>query len=542
VPASLGFKTSRPSTARDWVEFGIRHYTIDNPRARVPAQGRNDTKRERAQKLEAFYNTWLDILPIQLKMAIKKLLIRGELFLKLWIDDYYYGLNPQSKQEHEDIEDRALTHFPLKLYLPDPINVFCSPAHNGLIPLDVIEYYKMTVAEAQNLCELNGWKWKDKKERKSTDTVNWTSYYDDQWRCFLIDDDPILTPAVQPNILRFCPYVHIPAGFGNENYEGKPEYLYRSILYPKRDMIKLFTRALSQADAITERYAWPRPKLHGTTEEDVKRLYGDGFSMNPDQPIIETDDVLVTFEQGEVVPPQIYQNLAMLQEQAEPNPTLAGQNPSGVYSGTHFQAEVGQAKPLYKDALKNMEDGLGIFLGLGARVIEKVINHPISVRNTDARNHAQDIQSLKPEDINGYYYVKVGMFAELPETTDLRKSIGMNAHKSNILSLNTVLKYYFDMSDDEAENEQAEMIKEEFLRNPVVQEAVVRFIAERWGMEGVTQIMDEMGMETQRGGSRRLPETMPTGIESIPARGRVGASETMPGKTELGMGAMPTRV
>ena len=540
IPDKLGYTQKTPKTAREWVETGVRHFTMDNPRAIVPAEGRSDAAKQRAAILETFYNAWLEKMIIQLKQGVRKELKRGEVFLKLWIDDRYYAIDTSPKDYNkEETEDMALTYFPLITTLPDPINVFCSPAHNGLQPVDVIEYYDMTVSEVENLCERNGWTWTNKDNKESTKTVKWTSYYDDKYRCFLVDDEPILKTigavrGLQTNILGFCPYIHIPSGLGDTSYEGKPEYQYRSIIYPQRDMIELWTRALNQADAITAKFAWPVVKIHGTSEAAVKALFPDGvLKIDPDKPIIDTEDAQVTFEQGQATPPQVYQHLAMLQEQAEPSPVLGGRSPSGVYSGTHFQSELSQAKPQYKDPLKNFEDGLSEFLGLGARAIDKVIKHSISVRG------GKGVKQIGPDDIKGYYYVKVAMQAELPEATDMRKNMGENYHKSNILPLREVHTKYFDYSDEEAEDLEAEMVKERFLSNPVVEEAVVRMFAERWKMDEVTKILDEMGMEQQRGGSRRQPEVAPPGIATIPSRGRT--SPEMQGKAELGTLATPQR-
>lgn len=536
VPENLGYPQVTPKTAREWVEVGVRHFTLDNPKANVPPKSRSDAAKKNATKLEAFYNAWLDKLPIQLKMAVKKLLVRGEVFLKLWIDDFYYALDSKTDKEREEIMDRSLEYFPLTLSLPDPINVYCSPAHRGLTPVDVIEAYKMTVAEALNICELNNWNWKNPADKKSTDTVEWISYYDDKYRVFIIDEKPILKPKIAPNILGVCPYIHIPSGYGNENYEGKPEYLYRSVIYENEGAIEMWTRALSQADAIQGRYAWPRVKLHGTSPQAIKLLYPDGISMKPDEPILETDDVLVTIEQGASVSPQMYQHLGMVQELAEVNPSLSGGRQAGVYSGTHQQTMISYAKPTYKDPIKNFEDGLSQFLGLGLRVIEKVVKHPISVRDVDAKNRLQDIKTVSPSDINGYYYVKVRMAAELPEATDMRKTLGSNAFRNGVISLKRCLTEYYGLTNEEAEDEMAEMLRDGFMQNPLVQEAVVKDIAERWQMTGLQKLIEERGIELPRGGDNRLPSTVPTALEGTRSRGRTGDIAGMQGKTELALG------
>jgi len=117
----------------------------------------------------------------------------------------------------------------------------------------------------------------------------------------------------------------------------------------------------------------------------------------------------------------------------------------------------------------------------------------------------------------------------------MRKAIGENAKKAGTLSHKRVLTEYFGLTDEEAEDEVAQLLQEGFLKSPVVQEAVARVYAKRWDMEIVQKILDEQGLEMARGGDHRSPETIPTGLDSIPSRGRTGGIEGMPGKTEMGM-------
>ena len=120
--------------------------------------------------MEMFYNFWLRKDIITIKKAAKKELKRGEVFLKVNMDDKYFGsTNPN-----------RLFHFPLYLTVPDPINVYVSPAHDGLVPHDVIECFEITVSEAEAMCERHGWSWKTTKSANKT--VKWLTYYDADWR------------------------------------------------------------------------------------------------------------------------------------------------------------------------------------------------------------------------------------------------------------------------------------------------------------------------------------------------------------------------
>ena len=200
-----------PDTARNWVDAGVRNYTLDNPKSRVPLRKDSEAAHNQVERLEMFYNFFLRLYIREIKRGARKLLKRGEVLFRLEMDDTYFGTN----------DEERLFHFPLRIVVPDPINTFCSPAHNGLVPHDVIEKYKITASEAEALCEERKWKWK--RDRNLDEFIDWMAYRDGKTRCFILDETPLLTPEVQPNILGFCPYVHTDAGIGDDSFsQGHP--------------------------------------------------------------------------------------------------------------------------------------------------------------------------------------------------------------------------------------------------------------------------------------------------------------------------------
>lgn len=532
IPTALGYPQRTPRTARDWVDFGVRHFTLDKPRAVVPSINTTDTARKQSIMLEDFYNYWLPLMILQIKGNGKLLLLRGESFFKISMDDTYFGLDTgkMSAEEREEMEAKKLVHFPLIVAIPDPINVLCSPVHDGMIPLEVIESYKKTVAEVVELCKRNSWEW-DAGSKKSTDTVDWTSYYSATERCFMADDKPLLTPEIQPNILGFTPYVHIPSGYGNVNFEGKPEYLYRSVLYGNLDTINLFTRALSQVDAILSRYAWPRPKLSGDLEI-IERLWGKdgkGFTTNPMEPIVEPTDVTITMESGEQTQPALFQYLGTVAMLAEPPPVLGGQRPPGIYSGFGAEVLMAGAKPIYKDTLKNLEDGLAVLLGMGARIMEKVANQKLAIRGTASKEE----RYLEPEKIKGYYYNEVHLLAEPPEASDMRKTLGTNLQKAEVISHRTNLIQYQDMSGEEADDEMTQIYAEKGMKSPAIEMALALAAAERLGVEKAKEIMKAGAGGTPAEG---ITTETPTGTQSVPRHKRMVTgleSTATPGEAEV---------
>lgn len=511
------YPTRMPPTAREWVDAGVRHFTLDNPKSRVFLRADNDTARNQVSLLETFYNFWLrkDIVPI--KRNAKKLLKRGESFFKINMDDTYFG---------SDSPER-LFHFPLFLTNPDPINTYPSPAHRGFIPADVIETFQITVAEAEEICERNHWDWKTSKSPDKL--VKWFSYISDHWRCFMIDEVPVLNPNIQPNILGFCPYVHIDAGFGDDNYEGKPEYQYRSILWSKQDMLKLEVRTLSALDAINSRYAFPRYKAKGDPEM-IKKLYPRGVPTDPDEWLYEIpDQVEIEILQGEQPPTGLFQEYAFLQQQAQPPAVLSGVRPTGVYSGEHQEALVATAKPTYKDAFKNMEDGLGVAMGMGARIIEQVYKHPVQIKNfaSDEKGYRE----IKPSDIKGHYDCEVQLLAEPPEATDTRKALGKGLRQGGSISHQTELRDYHDMSEKEADDEMAQMAAEGIMEEPMMRQVIGKDAMSRLGMKRELEEMEQV----EKGLVKNKPPNQ-TGeeinMDLVRSRGRMAGMEGTPTPVE----------
>ena len=524
IPKGLGYEQRIPPTARDWVDQGIMHFTLDNPKAFVPPLRDSDAARKQAAKLGAFYNFWLRQIIRQIKENAKKLLIRGECFWKLWIDDRYYGIEPSkmTEEEQEEHERTKALHFPLLVETPDPLNVFPSPIEHDFMPADVIEYYGKTAAEVHDLCKRNNWKWESGKT--GSQVVQWTVYYSNEYRCLLADDKPLLTPAIQPNWLGVCPYIHVPSGYGQTSYEGKPEYMYRSIIYRVRDMIKTEARAFSQTDAINARYAWPWPKISGDADL-IKEFYGpstEGITLSPDHPIIEPQvgDRKVTFDiiQGQQPPPGLFEYTARISALAQPPPVMQGYNPVGVHSGVQAEGLIGTAKPRYKDSLKYHELGLAKLLGLGAQMLETIFKDDITVRTfTEGK---QSYETIKPSDIKGHYYCEVELLAEPPEALDVRKSLGANL-QDKVISHRTNLIKYQNMTPDEADDEQTQMLAEQVIKQPNLQQVMGIDAMKRLGMEETLQTISqesenlahpttELGTESVRRLRRKTP-----GFESI---------------------------
>jgi len=537
------YPTRKPSTARDWIDAGVRHYTLDNPKVTVYARRNSDEARRQAASIENWGSFFLKLSRKQIKDVAKKVLLRGEGFIKLNMDDTYFGdyngtpLAELSAAELVEYREKRLYHFPLYMTIPDPINVFCSTAHDGLMPLEVIECFEITVSDAEALCKRNGWRF-DLKDRKPNAKVTWISYYSPEWRCFILDDVAVLPQGVQVNLLGFVPYVHFSAMAGQTGYDGKPEYEYRPLIHGKQDMFKMEARILSFIDAINARYAFLRYKFRGNPEV-IKKHYPHGVPTDPDELLFEIPDQMeIDILAGEKPPEGLFAEYGMLSQLAAPPATLSGVRPTGVYGGAHQESLMASALSQYKDAFMSLQEALATLLGMGLRIIEKVYKHDVMIKNLSS-DAAKVYQVLKVSDIKGYYDCEVKLLAEPPEATDTRKALGKALWQGGAISKDKMLKEYFDMSQQERQDETSQQLAEKVMEDPLVGGALGRDALEMFGMEKAAQAVKEIDAQTAALGKQpylgvgatppnQAGEGMGVATDAVQQRGRSAGMGTNP--------------
>ncbi|HUV45573.1 MAG TPA: hypothetical protein VMW45_00695 [Dehalococcoidia bacterium] len=527
IPEALGYPQRTASTARDYIERGVGSYTLDIPKVNMLPRGKDDADRSKDADVEAFLSFWLKRHRQEVRHAAKLLLLRGEKFLRIDMDDTFFGVNMTGLSKGK-FEAQKLRHFPIRLEVPDPINTFASPAHNGAFPVDVIESYEMTMAEAFNLAKRNNWKWKPKDD--TAKKVKWVSYIDRESRNFILDEVPIFGDEGQRNIFGFTPYIHISAGYGMMGYEGKPEELYRGILYGLHDVLKLETRILSQIDAMNTRYAYRIPIIEG--EHDIVNEFYPGGTINVFNPntAIRTlkDKVEVSVLEGASPPSGLFEEMAMVMQKVQPPALLSAGKPSGVYSGRLQEDLIGTAKALYEPPFENMEEALALACSLGLKIIENVYKGDVEFRDVSTKG----FRTLKPGDIDGHYDCEVQLLAEPPEATDLKKMLGTNLQKAGVISQLYNLMRYHDMTEEQAREQLDRILVEAALHSPGLLEGATRAAMERLGIKQIEEGAESMDKKASKfPPPRNLPAEIPTGAGSIPVEGR--AMQGMPTPGEL---------
>jgi hypothetical protein len=172
-------------------------------------------------------------------------------------------------------------------------------------------------------------------------------------------------------------------------------------------------------------------------------------------------------------------------------------------------------------------------MGMGARIIEKVYNYPVEIKNFASEGKLY--QQLKPTDINGHYDCEVQLLAEPPEATDNRKALGKALRQGGSISHMTELRQYQDMSQKEADNEIAQIAAEMAMQEPAVREVVAKNAMMRLGMSQELQALEEAQGQAARP-IPPVPQGQGLNMAGTSTRGRIspelGAAPT-PQETEV---------
>lgn len=483
-----------PPTAREWTFTAMRHFCLDKCIVRMVPRGQSETARRKDGRCERFLNYWFNQQMMQVRQLPLYATGLGQSIARVVVDPTYMGLewSKMSPELRKDMEEKRLFHLPVKLDTPHPINVFCSPYTENFVPQDAFIVYPMTVAEARGLARARGWDWTT--DKKGTEEIEWVEYINSEIVCFLLDEEPV-AGGIRPNILGFVPMASMPSGFGFADPKGQLDKIFRSIIAKRRDMLKMEVANLSQREAIYGFLGWPRWKLIGR-QEMIEELYGDNAEIDINDPTsllraLPDGEVDIQVLQGGQLPPGFMEHTASIMDVAHVPPILAGQRPTGIYSAKAFETVLGTAKPLYKDTIRYIEQGLSVVGGMVLKIIEKTYKHPVAFLNFGAGESGRQWETISGSDIDGNYQVEYHLLADPPEALDMRKMLGQNLRNGGSISRLTELTQYHDLSMEEAEEEMAQMYAERAMEEQGIREFVSRSAMERAGMVRELELLRE---------------------------------------------------
>jgi len=519
VGISDPYKVVRTDAARIRVDSLVDHIVTNNPIVSVIPRSQKEKYIKQADKLERFYQGWVVIIVSQNPNPVRentiKMGLRGEIFWKiLHINKEFPKPERKEGESEEDYKERLdlweiqkLESFPLYLLVPDPMNCYPHPFEVNGRPLDMLETFERTVEEIQQLYP----EWTNPQKKELGKNVIWDEYWNDNIRCFFADGEPVLKPEISPNPYGFTPYRHAYAGYGHTGGKYEPEKIARSIIYSARDMIEQESRNLSYADSQIAIWSHPRivTNLSPTELTEIDLSPGqvihlpDGCVYGESNP--QPGGKYFFIHEGASPSPELFNFIGMLKsyiQESSPS-SLRGVRMPGVTSGYEQAIETGQGRLKFGGPLDAIQTSFANILGDGLRIIESLIRESVSVHGT---REGRDIETISPQDINGYYRCHVKLEAEEPELNDRRAALGDKLwnHGQGSISWQRNLQEYQGVAD--ASSEMAQVIAEQtIIQSPVLLKAREMKALEELGMrEEIEQLMVEE--EQKKKIAQRQPE------------------------------------
>jgi len=275
------FKTiysARPQSIIDDVKNAIVPY---RPTVKVKDITGTEAGETRARKREEFSNAFFSYNEKHSRLpaitdATLKLAKYGVACLKVEPILKYY-LKPERGQNKEDWEQRRKTTFPFLFRSVHPITVLADVRTEA--PNFVIEYCQKTYQDIAVAYP------KYRLDKKLWEKLDWLAYYDADWRCYMVDNDPLLPGGVNLNPCGFQPYIIFYSGYGDLAADGNPSSLAMGILTPIMDKLKRETRLDSQEDAIMAVWAWGakliNPPPGGQVDEESMKAFAEALVLGP---------------------------------------------------------------------------------------------------------------------------------------------------------------------------------------------------------------------------------------------------------------------
>jgi len=520
IPEQDLFKQRLPATAREWVMVGVRNYTLDNPLVRMVPRGIEKKDREADGAVEALANFFMHLYSAEIKNTCKKALLRGEAFMRIDMDDTYFGMDEGlTKSQQKIFESKRLRTFPIQFHTVDPLNCYPSSSESQGIPDDVIEEYEITYAKAKSICKKNGWAWTPVNVYSSTSLVKWVSFISADRKIYFIDGIEVLNTV---NLFGFVPYYHVDAGMGQSSFEGNTAHMYKSILFPQLDSLKMEARAYTFADAMLSRIAFRQVLIMGEQVEVDKLYPKNKIPTDPDIAMRGIKDrVEVSMMESGEIPASVFEMLGMLAQKASAPAVLSGGSIPGVYSAQHRENIMATALPVYKDTLKAVQKGLAAMVSMALKILEEIYKHDVQVKDFSSKD--AKVVVVKPSTIAGNYDCDLQLLAEPPEATDMRKSLGSQLKAAGDISdLHNLMKYH-NMTLKEAMGEIIQKAAERALL--VIDQAIGMDALAQMGLESEVQQVEEAQQQMQQPGK---PQQEATGYDGATKRGRQSTQEGSP--------------
>lgn len=366
-------------TARDVVDTAVNHTDINNARVYANKKSTSDISKENAEMLRKFALGLIHRTNVEAQIApghvgAKHYWIHGlAVYKTVWDADRWLDKPEQKKGESEDVynerldEWRAESHLSLPIVIQaiNPANIMPDPYTGG--NLYVFETHTRSVFDTK----IQWPNWTNPLGKDEDQPIEYVSWWNNQYRCEMIDGEPIKKMGVWKHKYGFIPYTLIESGLGNLSKDAKPEDRYVGLLRMIYDLLVSESTNYTLHDILMKRETLKGGWLEGGDANEIPEIsqkYGV-YSRLPE------GVTLHDFESN--IPPQAsLAHLGVTHDyiagHAAPR-AARGLSETGVRSGADRRLIMTEAAAIYRYASPAFAHGWANILTKCAMLVKNVI-------------------------------------------------------------------------------------------------------------------------------------------------------------------------
>lgn len=507
-------------TARDLVDTAVDHTDIANMRVHVSKKAIKKGDEVADEMMRKFYlgvayrtNVESPISPW--RVAAKHYWNLGVGVLKtLWDADKWPDKPLRGDDEIDKTYNARIEEWQGKTELSVPILIqavhpsFYMPDPNHIEPQFVIQSEERPVYAIRKNYPL----WKEKKSYSPTDKVRWIEWWDEEWKCYIVDGEYIIrhNGGVVRHNYGFIPYTQMDTGLGNYDSEGSIKNRWVGINRYSRDVLISESRNYSIRDIILKSGAWPwyaaKDDQNGAKIQALKDMsigYGqivplNGITLEKMAPDIPSDALRI----------QQMMSSDILASHAAPR-SVRGMSEQGVRSGADRRLLLAEAGTRYSYATQAFQYGTAKALINCAKLFKNVIPGDVRLWAKTPRDNFDVI--IKKEDMKEPFMCDVE-FSPISEEDEYRRHDDL---RLLVQGLALPPKWAWSRMPDVDPNEIEKMVEEEKFKNdPNIQGVKSQYIAQRLQLalqqkQNAQQLAVQTARPQMMGGPGRMTTHLP---------------------------------
>ena len=525
MPTEFATDATVLPTARSNVDAIVDHVSPESRSIEVSAVSDAPEATKKARKEQRFHEAFLNFIEDSFDQSpfregVKRL---GMLGMETWkfVPVPAPGRPTRKKkgESNEDFEERISlwktehsTTMPFRLIPLHPTEVLLDPFNDT--PKWGIHVKNMYVGEVESIYP----KWENSANKKLTDEVLVTEYWDDRERAVTVNGESAFGPDKEVVKHRHGthPFIKGASGFGSDNADHEPAKRYVGINRYIKGVLQSESRNYSVTDIVLKQSAWPVRIATGDRANEVPNLDLKYGQVHPFPAGVKIEDL------NPSLPPDMvfgHQSTAsrIISDVAAPR-AIKGLREPGTTSGIDQQTQIGEARLKYRPIATGIERMMTKLCQKAAIYMRTTIKHPVSLR---AGARSDEIFEIGPSAFSNPLPVRVKVNV-LDPSDEIRKknSTAAELAAGTIDQLEAIKELH---PDKDAGKIQRRVWTDRMMMNPIVQQVIGAAIA-----EGLTQKLEladllEDAMKriqaAEQNDPAANPRTPPAGVEDGIVRG-----------------------